>query len=69
MKQEYEAKVKGLEMQLDEAKAIADKMGKDAQLQFQYDQNADRTALELTRIEATSQTEQNANYQENQNDI
>ena len=69
MKQEYEAKVKGLEMQLDEAKAIADKMGKDAQLQFQYDQNADRTALELTRIEATSQTEQNENYEENKDDV
>jgi len=69
MKQEYEAKLAGMKVQLDEAKAIADTMGKSAQIDLQYEQMETNTALELTRIEAASQTEQNANYQENREDV
>jgi hypothetical protein len=65
MKQEYEAKLSGMKIELDEAKAIADSMGKDADLQFKYDQLDDNIALELTRIEATTNTEQNENFEEN----
>lgn len=65
MKQQYEAQLNSMKQQLEEAKAMADSMGKSAQLDFQYDQMDTNTALELTRIEAQSNTEQNANYEDN----
>ena len=37
----------------------------DQELQFKYSQLEATTALELARIEATTQTEQNANFEKN----
>ena len=64
-KQVTDAQIASLKQQLEQAKAIADSMGKDAQLDFQYDQMETNAAIELTRIEAEKQSEENANYEAN----
>lgn len=64
-KQMADAQIASLKQELDRAKAIADSMGKDAQLDFQYDQMETNAAIELTRIEADKQSEENANYEAN----
>lgn len=65
MKQTYESELNMLRQQLDEAKALSDSYSKDAQLQFQYDKLHTDAALEITKIEADKQKEQNKNYQQN----
>ena len=64
-KQIADVQIASLKQELDRAKAIADSMGKDAQLDFQYDQMETNAAIELTRIEADKQSEENANYEAN----
>jgi len=65
MKQNHDAQLSAMKQELDEARAVAEAMGKDAQLDFQYDQMDTNTALELTRIEAQSQTDENDNFDQN----
>ena len=64
-KQMADVQIASLKQELDRAKAISDSMGKDAQLDFQYDQMETNAAIELTRIEADKQSEENANYEAN----
>lgn len=66
MKQSTDTEIAALKQQLDEAKVIADNMGKTAQLDFQYDKMNSDAAIELTRIEAQSQSDQNDNFTGNE---
>jgi hypothetical protein len=68
-KQSYESQIQHLRQQLEEMKAIADKVNKDADLEFKYEQMRNQTALELTRIESTHNKEQNSNFQGNKQDV
>lgn len=62
-------KIADLKQQLEELKTVMESQQKDEQIQMQYDQMASNIALELTRIEAQSNTEQNDNYQQNKGDV
>jgi len=68
-KQGFEAQIQQLQQQLAEAKAIADNMGKTADLQLRKYDIDQRTSLELVRIEATAQTEENENFKQNQETV
>lgn len=65
IKAQSEAQIKQLQQQLAEAKAISDAEGKDAQLQFQYDQLRNNTAIQLTQLEVDSLKEQSENFESN----
>ena len=67
-KQGYESQIQHLRQQLEEMKAIADKVNKDADLEFKYEQMRNQTALELTRIESAHNKEQNSNFRGNKQD-
>ena len=58
-----------LKQELDEAKAIADSMGQTAELDLKKYDIDQKTALELTRIEAQAQTEENKNFEENKETV
>lgn len=64
-KQSYETEIDLLKQQLEEAKAIAGSVQEDARIKLEYDKLEASTALELTRIEAEKEMEQNKNYQQN----
>lgn len=61
----YDSELSLLKQQLEEAKAIAAQMGKDAEIEFKYADLETRAALELTRIEAEKDKELNKQYTEN----
>ena len=61
-------KIADLSHQLAQIKTLLDSSAKDDQLQLQYDQLASNIALELTRIEASSNSDQNDNYKQNKGD-
>lgn len=64
-KQVSEGEIDLLKQQLDEAKAIADNMGKSAELELKEYDIETKVALELTRIEAQANTDENENFKEN----
>jgi len=64
-KQMSDGQISLLKQQLAEAEAIADSMGKTADLDLKKYEIDQRTALELTKIEASSATDQNENFEEN----
>ena len=68
-KQTFEGEINLLKQQLDEAKAISDNMGQTADLDLRKYQIDQSTALELTRIEADKEKEQNQNFQQNKEDV
>lgn len=65
-KQTYESQLKLKEQELAEAKAIADNMGKTTDYKLKKYEIDQRTALELTRIEADKQTQEDENFNQNQ---
>jgi len=65
MKQQYEAQISAMKQELEENRAIVQGIQKDKELEFKYYQQDQATALELTRIEATSKTDENENFVEN----
>jgi len=65
----HKAELEKLKQELETAKAVAERYGKDADLQFKYDQMNTTAAIELTRIEAEKAMQQDANYQQNKNSV
>jgi len=65
-KQASDSQIDQLTQQLDEAKLLLEAHGKDAELEFKYDQLEATTALELTRIKSTAEE---ANYGESKNEV
>ena len=65
-KQAFEAQIASLTAELEQTKLVEKSHKEMADLQFKYDELASKMAIELTKIEATSQTEENANYQQNE---
>ncbi len=61
----HSAELDSLKQQLEEAKAVAERYGKDAELKFKYDNMNTLAAIELTRIEAEKQAQENENYMAN----
>ena len=68
-KQQSDNQMNALKQQLAEAEAIAENMGKTADLDYKYHQTDSNVALELTRIEADTASEQNENYEGNKDDV
>ena len=67
--QEQAAKyqIEQLRQQLEQARLLVEAGSKDNEFEQRIEEHEDQVALELTRIEATTNTEQNANYNENRN--
>ncbi|WP_438980221.1 cell envelope integrity protein TolA [Polynucleobacter sp.] len=65
----HKAELEAIKHELEQAKAIAERYGKDADLQFKYDQMNTTAAIELTRIEAEKAMQQDANYQQNKSTV
>jgi len=61
----FEAEKIALQHQLDFANSVASGHEKDMKSEFDYDKLAADIAIRLTEIEASSKTEQNANYEQN----
>ena len=68
-KQTFEGQINLLNQQLEEAKAVADNMGQTADLNMRKYQIDQSTAIELTRIEATKEKEQNQNFESNKESV
>jgi hypothetical protein len=66
VKQQYELDIKDLEQQLKEAEAIGKQSLEREKLDFQREQFAGTTALELTKLEQESNKDLNADYQDNE---
>ena len=68
-KQMSDGQIDMLKQQLAEAEAIAASMGKTADLDLKKYEIDQKTAVELTKIEANSQTQENENFEENLEDV
>jgi hypothetical protein len=66
---QLKAQVENLKRQLEEAKASAEALLKSRDLDIKERDNENRIALELTKIEATSNSEQNDNFTQNSQTI
>ena len=68
-KQSFQIQLEQLKAELDKAKAvqIAEKDLED--IKFKYDQLYAQTALKLTELEASSNTSQDVNYEQNRNNM
>lgn len=64
-----QAKIAELQQQLEQYKTGIEASAKDDEMQYKYDKMNTDAAIALTKIEADSQKEQNANYEQNNGDI
>ena len=65
-KQTSSAEIASLKMQLDEMNLVGKSSKEQGELQFKYDELEARTSLELTKLEATTKAQEEANYRANE---
>ena len=68
-KQTMDAQIKQLEQQLDEMTLMVSSVEKSDEMKFKYDDMNARNAIEMTRIEADKESQQNENYEQNRETI